>query len=345
MHYNIRYVIIMISFLLSACGTSQSKIDDKKSEDNVLPSWINNHKDKYPDLLYISSMGISEYKTMSEKQAYQGIASAFELDIISTQDSKEVTNETSDKFTQTYSEVFNINTSTNQNLINIKTSETYFDKKSGKYYVLATLNKSETSAIYQEKRNKLLDDASDIYSKSKIEKDNLLKIAFISNSISKLDEVNEIEEKLKILDNSSMKVDKFEDIHNLVIEREKLLEKAEVYIINSDNKIYNMLKSDFTNLGFKMATNKNKALIIVDFNLRIDDSKVINQDAKFVMWNLDVNLNHNNKKHIFGSYSADGRSSQLSISAAKERAYFDINKKLDKEFTPFIISKILRIKK
>ena len=333
----------MSILIFSACGTSQNK-KDKDSGTTTFPSWINNYKSDYPDMLFLSNMGVSEYKSVAEKQAYQGIASVFEVQISATDESTEVTTETADKFNQTYSEVFNITTSTDQNLINIKTSETYFDKKSGKYYLLATLNKSKTSAMYQNERNKLVSDAESIYTKSNTENDVLLKIAYISNSIAKLEKVKDIELKLRILDNATMEVNKFKKVHELIIEREKLLENAKVYIYNSDDKIYNMLKNDFADLGFKLTINKKQALVHVDFTIKMDDSEVINKDAKFVMWYLDVNLNHAEKKQTFGAYSTKGRSSQLSANAAKERAYFDIDKKLSREFTPFLIKRILRVK-
>ena len=345
MHYKIKYhVLLLMSILIfSACGTSQNK-KNKDTNVSTLPSWINNYKDDYPDMLFLSSLGISEYKSMAEKQAYQGIASVFEVQISAIDASTEITTETADKFNQTYSEVFNITTSTDQNLINIKTSETFFDEKSGKYYLLATLNKSNTSAMYQKERNKLLADAESIYIKSNTENDVLLKIAYISNSIAMLEKVKDIELKLRILDNATMEINKFKKVHELIIERERLLENAKVYIDNSDDKIYNMVKGDFTDLGFKLTSSKSEALILVDFSIKMDNSEVINKDAKFVMWYLDVNLNHSEKKQTFGAFSAKGRSSQLSLSAAKERAYFDIDKKLSKEFIPFLIKKILRVK-
>ncbi len=345
MHYKIKHIaLLMITTLVfSACGTSQNK-KDKSTQATTLPSWINNYKDTYPDMLYLSNMGVSEYKSMAEKQAYQGIASAFEVHVNAVDESTEVTTESADKFNQTYSEVFNITTTTDQDLINIKTSESYFDEKSGKHYVLATLNKSNTSAMYQKERKKLLSDAESIYSKSKTEDDNLLKVAYISNSIANLEKVKVIESKLRILDNATMEVNKFNSVHELVIEREKLLENSKVFITNSDDKIYNMIKKDFTDLGFKLTDDKTRSVILVDFEVKMEDSGVVNQDAKFVMWNLDVNLNHNVKEQTFGVYSAKGRSSQLSASAARERAYFDIDKKLSKEFTPLLIEKILRIK-
>ena len=346
MHYKVKHIafLLMISLVFSACGTSQNK-KDKNTEDTPLPSWINNYKNDYPDMLFLSSLGVSEYKSVAEKQAYQGIASAFEVHINAVDESTEVTTESADKFNQTYSEVFNITTSTDQNLINIKTSESYFDAKSRKYYVLATLNKSNTSAIYQKERNKFLADAESIYAKSKSENDVLLKVAYISNSIAKLEKVKNIESKLRILDNATMEVNKFKKIHELVIERERLLESAKVYIENSDDKIFHMLKADFTDLGFKLTDDKEQALILVDFTIKMEDSGVVNQDAKFVMWNLDVNLNHNDKKQTFGIYTSSGRSSQLSANAARERAYYDIDKKISKEFTPFLIKRILRVQK
>jgi len=346
MHYKTKfsYLVLVLYLILSSCGTTQNK---NKVTDSIsdIPGWINNYKNEYPDMLYLSNMGVSEYKSMAEKQAYQGIASAFEIQIKSTQNSKEVTFESADEFSQTYNEVFNINTSTNQNLINIQTSESYFDAKSDKYYVLATLNKSQTSAIYQEKRIKLLDDAQSIYSQSIYENDLLTKIALISNSIVKLKEVDKIDAKLRILDNASMATKMFKEVHELVIEREKILDKVPVFIQNNDNKIYNDLKEEFTDLGFKISSDKDKAIIVVNFDLEMNNSEVINQDAKFVMWHLNVNLSYQIKNHTFGTYLAKGRSSQLSSGAARERAYFDIAKKMDKEFKIFLMSEILRIKK
>ncbi|MCK5781795.1 MAG: LPP20 family lipoprotein [Flavobacteriales bacterium] len=337
------YLFLTFSLLMISCGSSKktqkTSVADKESE---MPSWINNYKNDYPDLLYLSSLGVSEYKGIAEKQAYEGIAAAFEVQIKSSQSSKEVTLEDDNSFSQTYSEVFDINTSTDQDLINVNTSESYFDAKTGKYYVLATLNKSQTSVMYQRDRSKLLDTSKSIYISSKQESDPLTKVALISNSISMLLEVNTIESKLRILDNSSMPADKFKSIHSLVLEREKILENVKVYIDNSDDKVYSILKKEFTSLGFKVSLDKSKALLLADYSLVMNNSEVVSQDAKFVMWSLDVSLNHILKNHSFGTYSAKGRSSQLSYGAARERAYFDLEKKLDNEFKGFLISKILR---
>ena len=345
MLYKIRnlFLFVVASLILISCGSSKKAAKEKgEKQDSGMPSWVNNYKDDYPDLLYLSSLGVSEYKSIAEKQAYQGIASAFEVQIKSSQDSKEVTLESADSFTQTYSEVFNINTSTDQNLININTSESYFDEKSGKYYILATLNKSQTSSMYQRDRTKLLNSSKSMYLDSYNESDPLIKIALISNSIVMLEEVADIEAKLRILDNASMPADKFKSVHSLVLEREKILERVKVYINNSDDKVYSILKREFTSLGFKTSKEKDSALLLVDYTLNMEDSEVKNRDAKFVMWNLDVNLIHLQKNHSFGSYIASGRSSQLSAGAARERAYYDLEKKVDKEFRVFLISKILR---
>lgn len=332
----------MFAFILSSCGTSQSKqtTDENKNE---LPEWVNNYKNDYPDMLYLSSLGVSEYKGIAEKQAYEGIASSFEVHVKSVQDSKQVTTEDSDSFSQTYSEVQNINTSTNQSLINIKTSESYYDNKSGKYYILATLHKSTTASMYIQKRDDLVNNAESMYSKSLNENDPLTKIALISNSIVKLKEVDEIDDKLKVLDNSSMGYTKFKSIHELVLEREKILDRIPVFIDESDDKIYNQLKKEFSNLGFKISKTKENTFLAIDYSLKIENSEIKNQTAKFVLWNLDVNLTQNEKNHTFGTYTSKGRSSQLNFGAAKERAYFDIGKKLDLEFKPFLIEKILKI--
>lgn len=346
MLYKIKNLFLIATIgIISSCGTNKGVDADfseaKKSSD--LPTWINDYKDNYPEMLYISSLGVSKYKNVAEKQAVRGISNTFEVHIQSSEISSEITKESEDDFSQTYNSISNINTTSNQKLVNIKISETYHDAKNNNYYVLATLNKSETAAIYMDEKTKLLAESESILAKYRQEKNSLSQIALLSNAIAKLQKVEEIDKKLSILDNTATNTKSFESVSNLMVEREKILDKVPVFIANDDDKIYAMLKREFTSLGFKITDEQDAAIISTDYSLDIKNSDIKNETAKFAMWNLSIDLNNKKKKRNFGTYISKGRASQLTYDAARERAYFDIDRKIKGDFKAFLISKILKV--
>jgi hypothetical protein len=336
-------VFLFISILFTvSCGPSKST---KTVNESDLPSWVNNYKMIYPESSYISSLGISEYKSMAENQAYQGIGSSFEMMIKSTQNSNEVTTETNDSFSQTYKEVFNINTSVDQNLKNIKTSELYFDQANKKYYVLATLNKSETASIYKQERTEIEKSAKYSYQSAQSTDDDLEKLSYLSQCLAQMALVEEIDAKLLILENSSISLLKFKSIPELLNERKQVQKRINVFIQENDDKIYKELKTEMTEMGFKVVDDKELARVFVNGNLELENSSVINQDAKFVNWLLNIEIVDLKNNSAIAHYIAKGRSSQLSESAAKERAYYDLSKKLNAEFEKYLIENLLKTKK
>ena len=306
------------------------------------PKWINNYKKKYPDTKYISGIGISNYKGSSEIEAMQSISSQFKIQLKANINSNENITETNNTYESNYNLNSNIQTNSNINLKNIKISEVYYDKKEDKYYVLATLNKRETASIYQNDRSKILKEANTLYKKSNIETNLLKKLQFIGSSIYKYKEIDLINEKLSIL--SKFNINK-NDYQNIILEKNKLLNKINVSILKgeNDNTLFNSINKEITDIGFKINDNEESLLEIV-YNVKVENYDIKNKDRKFVIWDLSISLKDNSTKKIFGAFNKKGRVAQISYNSARKRANYEISKTISKEFKYFLIENLFKVK-
>ena len=143
-------LILLVLLGLTLLGCSSNKVDPNKT-----PEWIDNPKSKYPESLYLAAVGYGSSRRAAEADAMGSVARIFETDVQSnskyTERWKELSNNNTGEEISLFSEnVKEVEMSADQNLINIEIGET-FTNNVGRVYVLAYINRSRTSDIYDEK--------------------------------------------------------------------------------------------------------------------------------------------------------------------------------------------------
>lgn len=314
--------------LILSCGVNKTSVIDN---DNSMPDWINNYKKDYPNNRYISYLSVSDIKSMAEKQAMIGITSQFKVDIKSKINSQEKITETSDSFDRKYSVNEDIEMVSDQELKNIKISETYSDVKNNKFYVLATLDKIETYRIYTSELSKLESDFKSYYDNFQKENNIIEKYKSINRCIELENQIRLINYKLDVLGGPKPRYSSYD---NLILTRSKLANELTFNIENENQNIYLSLKNSVTKQGFKIVYNN--AELNIKYIYNISESSIKNKSVIFVNWDITINVIEVNRNNILFSYKKKGRSSQKTLDSAMERAYYDIDRDIVENFSEYL---------
>lgn len=125
-----------------------------------IPKWLKNTEAEFPDSLYIKSVGEGASAKKSQNDALSNISLFFDTKIdyvkYAVEETKEIV--VGDKAFFASSESYQNLTriSSSAEFFCVKFTETYFDKKSDTYFVLAYINKKEAAQIYRSRIDALM---------------------------------------------------------------------------------------------------------------------------------------------------------------------------------------------
>jgi hypothetical protein len=349
MHFNYskNIKIFLILFIVFACGTQRKamRYSDQNKVVSDKPSWVNNPQSEFPEIRYLSYVGNGGAKGSAERDAKSGLASIFRTKIQATTTLNQSVQETQTSFSSNMKMNSDITTSTDIELMNVKISKTYYDKNEDKYYVLASLDKMQTSEIYKRKTDEVFEKNSSLYSNFNAESDKVRKLGYIGSMHSNILQIEEYKDILSVLGYPYKKMSSSLTKSQIENYKDELLNEVLLYIeflSGSEEEVFNSVKKEFTKNGFKITSNKSSAGLIASVSLSKKDTKLNNNPALFKSWHLSIKLENNYSKNKISVYNAKGRSSQMTKDALEQRCKFDINKKLNKEFTGFIFKNLFK---
>jgi len=311
---------VLLSFLISSCSAQQSN--------NVL---VNLEK-SFPDSRYLAAVGEGDSKSEAEKNAMAKLSLIFESNIDVNQTLNEHFSEFSDdensSLTYESQTTKRTNVQSDQKLLNVKYGKHGVDEN-GNNYVVAYINRSETSFIYEEK---IANNNSSIFAmdnSAEMSDSKIFKYAAYNRASEMMNENIELMKQLSIISpntsNFSDEISKYESIYR---KKGDVANSIKFVISNESSKdVVNSLSSLLTSKGFKIAD-------IGDFLITSTmkfDKVDLGRKETFYNWFINIALTNAQNETVF-NFEKSGREGGISESAVFARTKYSANEALRKNF-------------
>jgi len=324
-----QFLTIITCFVLLGCTSHTTTTESKKRA-----AWIDNPYKLYPKEMYIVGIGSGATREAAKNNAIGNVSTVFQskVDVERRliEKYKEIGDEKETELTQSIKMLTSTDVRSTQELKNIKIAESYYDKKEGIYYVLAYLDRSETSLIYRAEIEENNDAILKYYNKFKESRDKFTKYSYI-NKACEIIAINEaLIKQLNVIKGGAAEFIQEISSAELINERQNLLKTIIVNIeVNeeSEPKLKDYLQEMVAKFGFQIG-NENPCLTIKGtFNIEDIDLKR-GDKMKFVRWKLTIDLIDNINGVQMSTFSEQGREGHVTYSEARERAMRVVREKI-----------------
>jgi|GEM_PF-1281951 len=334
-------ILIVIASVSVSCSSSK-----RASEHSGLPSWVNNPSSEFSDLRYLMAVGSGDNLADARADAMLNLAQIFRTRIDGTQNlytefAETTKNKTDFTSRETIRLMNNIRVGTNEELLNTEVLNSEVSKD-GQYYVLAGMDRSASSRVYQQeiaKNYQKIDQnrasASQVQRtirKLVLAKENVLLARVNENLNQQLAIIRPGTEDnstaLSVLDQTRREFDK--------IQAEALVR---IRIANSTDLIRDAVSGVFQSEGF-LITNENPVLM-AEVTYSSQKTELNRDDAEFVIWNLSISIIDVENDVSYNTFSTEGRDGALSLNDAMKRAELNAAKEIETIFKQFLNSEVL----
>lgn len=320
-------------FIISGCaGTGSSQ-----------PDWIYGNSSKYPPSKYLSGKGQDKHQAVARDRARADLAKVFEVRIQEqSEDSSRANRQTENGKTSLKLEASasrNISTRTDQIVSGIEIAETWQDKASKQFHVLAVLDRMKTGNILRSNINQLDDVTGEAIRRAR-QSDNLLrKIGLAHTALQAQLEREVYDKQLKIVDYSGRGLSSPYNLATLASDRDVLLKRLTIRTrISADplGGLDDILKAAVSAAGFTPVSD-GKAGYILDAKLVLNETS----DAQGWYWQrgtLEINLIQAGNQQAQGGKRWNIKESSQDRAMSIKRVRDRIDKILKNELRQTIIS-------
>jgi hypothetical protein len=166
---------ITVQFFLISCATALP------GNSAAAPQWMTNLEAVYPDAKYLAALGSGDSREKAQRSAASSLAQIFNVhiksDIVTQEKYAELVKEDK-RFTADETLFYRtINTYSEEDIINLRYSDPYTDKK-GVVHVVAYLERVPTSTIYRSLITKDSEKAQELYDRAATVNNTLSRYAF-----------------------------------------------------------------------------------------------------------------------------------------------------------------------
>ncbi len=331
---NNRKIIILILksfliFLLFGCAST------KKGETG-LPEWVKNPNSKYHNALYIVAVGSGSSREVAKRDATTSLSNIFSVDVSFDRRIIEAYAETRKGRDIDVTHSINLLTESalksENKLINVREGDTFFDDKSGTFYVLVFINRTETEPLYLDEIKKNDNIVEEYYylageTESKLERFIYLKkaqqVSLLNDGLRKM---------YRIISNIG-------DAPVAVIPTQKL--NTEIYELSkkivANIKVTGEFREEFAGLlrevtqetGFMIGGDN--ADLTIKANLKIEPLDLPREEV-FVMWKVIIDVHNTISGTIMETFTKEGRDGHVSLEAAKNRALGTVREIIKNDF-------------
>lgn len=328
------FLCLALFFTWSCAQSRQAQTSpslDKK------PNWLEGKSIKYPSAFYITGVGSGYTRQTAENNARANIGKVFQVDITSktrTVKTETIKNLTDSQLEETTKD--EIDASLTKTLQGTEVQDIWQDPDTKKYFAFAVLERDLAQKILSDR---LADIDKNFEIQRKITKESGSRIEVIRAYVkckSLLQTRQVVNSDLRVVstDNSGLQApyntsQEMADIQNFLYNDVKLGMQATT---NTPKETAKQFIELITKKGFVVrAMNQaesNAFDIIFNLNLSLNTPREKVDDWYYTSWELSVKALNATNADILSTEVKEGRSGQLSISRAEQKARYDAGKKL-----------------
>jgi len=325
---------IVLAIFLFACAGSQQAQPLRTSQ--ARPDWVEGKSKKYPDAFYMTGVGSGMTRATAELNARSNIGKIFKVDLKSqtrTTLSEEIQNRQSstmnEKTTVKYDE------SLNKTLEGTEIAEIWRDESAGRYYAFAVLEREKAQAILTSRLKELDREYETQKSLSMKSTDKLEKIRAHVRRKQLLTACQQLTTDLRIVEPNAANAirpsfstgEERAAIERFLKNEVKLGLKASA---NAPAQLITPFIDALTKRGLSVTEAKNAKAFDILFSLDLQRNTPSEKVGGwyYCRWNLSLSADGSGSAETLASLSASGRSGQLSVERAKNKAVTDALKKL-----------------
>ena len=331
---NIFFLFFLLGLLVNAGCASKGPIQ---------PDWINGNSSKYPPDKYLSGKGEAKYQALARDRARADLAKVFDVRIQEqSTDRSQSSRQTQDgktRLTLSSTASREIHSQTDQIISGIEIADTWQDKNSKQFHVLAVLDRAKAGNILRDKINQLDDITANAIRRAR-QNDNLLqKIALAHIALQAQLKRQIYNQQLKIVEYSGRGLKSPYDLATLASDREALLQRLAIRTkISADplGGLAGIVKGAVSAAGFAHA-GKPKMGYILDAKLRLNETR----DKQGWYWQrgtLEITLSQAASQKVLGNKRWNIKESAQGRAMSRKRVRDQIDKILKKELRQTIIS-------
>lgn len=325
---NLLYLKALLLLLLFCCASAKVAKE--------LPRWIKEPTSKYREALYLSAVGSGSSREEAKIDAISSLSNIFRVDVYSDRRiikvyTEKIKGEKID-VEQSMNLLTNSALKSENKLINVREGETFFDDKTGTFYVLMFINRTETEPLYLdeiEKNDKVLKEyyRSSRDADTKFEKFIYLKKAIQVASINKgLRQIHRLISQMEDTPEPPISVQKLKlelsDLGRRIITDIKVIGEF-------PEELAGFLREVIQETGF--TTGSENVDLTIKAHLKIEFLSLPRKD-KFVRWRFLVDVNNAMTGNTMKTFTKEGREGHATYEAAKSRALREVRKIIMDEF-------------
>jgi len=301
-----------------------------------LPRWITEPASKYREALYLSAVGSGSSREEAKIDAISSLSNIFRVDVYSDRRIIKVYTEKIKGEKIDIEQSMNLLTNTalksENELINVREGDTFFNDKTGTFYVLMFINRTETEPLYLdeiEKNDRVLEEYYRFSRETdtKFEKFLYLKKAIQVASINKeLRQVHQLISQMEDTPEPPITVQKLNlelsDLGRRIITDIKVIGEF-------PEELAGLLRKVIQETGF--TTGSENVDLTIKAHLKIELLSLPRKN-KFVRWRFLVDVNNAMTGSTMKTFTKEGREGHATYEAAKSRALREVKKIIMDEF-------------
>ncbi len=321
---------LKVTLILLMLGCASAKVE------KGLPEWIGNPNSRYHEALYLTAVGSGSSREDAKRDALASLSNIFSVDV--SFDRRIIEAYTESRKGKDIDVDHSINLLTNSalksenRLINARDGETYFDDKTGTFYVLVFINRTETEPLYLDEIEKNDEITEEYYylargTDDKLEKFIYLKKAFQVASINEgLRQVHLIISQMDDTPIPPISKQKLEMEFSLLSKR--IIAKIRVTGEFQD-EFAGFLREVIQKTGF--TTGRENEDLTIKANLNIEPIDLPRKE-EFVRWRVLIDVHNAMTGNTMETFTKEGREGHVSREAARSRALRTVQEIIMNEF-------------
>lgn len=341
------YSLIFCGLTISACSSSKSTSNPTRSSSNT-SNWIENPASAFSEQKYLMAVGSGDTFDDARSRAMMNLTQIFRSTIESNQklisDFNETTVNNGAFSSEETSRLLNtINISASEELMNTEVLRSEVSND-GRHYVLAGMDRAASTLIYERELANNEQKARELLNRASTTSAVLSSLAMLKNAVL-LARVNEnLVRQLSII-NPGYPVSP--TIARQLTESETAFsvqqQEAQVFIQSTGSPngvVERAIQKTLQQQGFITTSEMAKSLIIAKYTYNAQEANLNRDDAKFVQWNVSIELNEKETQAEYGTFTRSGRDGALSLNDAFTRAALSAAKEIEQQFSDFITTNL-----